>query len=103
MSEHIHKTLELVVAQIRQHEEQAAQKKQMANNLCELAGIVHMYPDEQASATMLRPLAADSYYGKELVTVVGEVLERRKRAGLGAPTANDIYDSMKAGGYDFVA
>ena len=103
MSEHIHKTLELVVAQIRQHEEQAAQKKQMANNLCDLAGIAHMYPDDQSTATMLRPLAPDGYYGNELATVVVEVLERRKLAGLGAPTANDIYDSMTAGGYDFVA
>jgi len=99
MSVHIHQTLELVVAQIRQLEEQAAQKKQLANNLCDLAGAAYLYPEQQANAAVLLPLAPDSYCGRALAPVVREVLERRKRAGLGAATASEIYDLMKDGGY----
>ncbi len=99
MPDHIHQTLELVVAHIRQLEEQAAQKKQLANSLCDLAGAACLYPEQQATTAVLLPLAPDSYCGRALGPVVREVLERRKTAGLGAATASEIYELMKDGGY----
>ncbi len=101
MSEHVQKTIELVTAQIRDLEQQLTAKKRIANSLCDLAAIPHLYADEDASGGNFGPLAPDAYYGKALATAVREILERRKRAGAGAATVAEIYDAMKAGGYHF--
>jgi len=85
MSEHVERTLEMVVGQIADLQRQLSEKKKIANGLCQLAGHPPMFEDEEAvtTGTALRP---DEFYGRPLATVVQEVLERRRRSGLGAAT-----------------
>ena len=102
MSHHVLKTIEDVNAQIRAAEQEAFEKKQIVNSLCGIAKIPLQYPDAQvAGASGSDALARDTYYGQKMGKVIRLVLERRKRAGLGAAKVNEIYDDMVAGGFNF--
>ena len=46
-------------------------------------------------------LRSDEYYGRPAVDVIRTILEKRKRANLGAATVSEIYNAMVAGGYQF--
>ena len=100
MSEHVERTLEMVVGQIADLERQLSEKKKIANGLCQLAGHPPMFEDEEAvtTGTALRP---DEFYGRPLATVVQEVLERRRRSGLGAATVSEIFETLSRGGFHF--
>jgi hypothetical protein len=95
-------TIDLVVAQVAEIDQQLLEKKRMVNDLCKLAGRPPMYSDaDLASRAGSKPIRPDEYYGKPLATVVRLVLERRDAMGLGAATVNEIYDEMAAGGFHF--
>jgi len=44
-------------------------------------------------------IRSDEYYGRPLATVVTEVLDKRKAAGQGAATLDEIYKELLAGGF----
>jgi len=100
MSEHVERTLEMVVGQIGDLQRQLSEKKKIANGLCQLAGHPPMFEDEEPvnAGTSLRP---DEFYGRPLATDVQELLERRRRSGLGAATVPEIYETLTRGGFHF--
>jgi hypothetical protein len=74
------------------------------NTLCEEAGIAPKYPDagrsaEQAAvATQIKP---DTFYGKKQSTAMRMYLDMRKAQSLGPATPREIFEALKAGGYQF--
>jgi hypothetical protein len=90
--------------QIRPVTEQLTIKKKLINQLCAAAGGNPMYPDvegEQVPTVGLGPILTDQYFGRPTATVVKEILERRKQSGMGAILLNDLFEAMKAGGFEF--
>lgn len=90
--------------QIRPVVDQIEAKKKLINQLCDAAGAPRIYPDtgeEKPATAALGPILPDQYFGKPTATVVRDILERRKRANLGAIPLNDLYEAMKAGGFEF--
>ena len=43
----------------------------------------------------------DEYYGRPLATVTAEVLEKRKKAGIGAATLDQLFTELSHGGFKF--
>ena len=101
MHEHVRQTIELVQQEIRKEEEKTAQKKRMVNGLCEMIGDPPIYADPEPSQDAVPCGATDEFYGQPMAKVVRLILERRKRAGSGAASVNEIFDAMVAGGFHF--
>jgi hypothetical protein len=111
MNDAFAKAIEELQAQMRPLEEQIKPvvdqidaKKKLVNQLCEASGAERIYPDVETTkpATVgLGPILPDQYFGKAVATVVRDILERRKRAGLSAIALGDLYEAMKAGGFEF--
>lgn len=90
--------------QIRPITDQINAKKKLINSLCEAAGEQPMYPDVEGDKPVTATLGAilpDQYFGKPTATVVRDILERRKNRGLSAIPLNELYEAMKAGGFEF--
>jgi hypothetical protein len=100
VSEHIERTLEMVVTQIADLERQIGEKKKIANGLCQLMGRDALYLDSGPN-NHGGPLRPDEFYGRPLATVVQQVLERRRLSGLGAATVPEIYETLVQGGFHF--
>jgi hypothetical protein len=98
MPEHVERTLGDVIKEIASLEAQVSEKKKLANMLCRMTGAAPAFQDVESSASTIR---VDEFYGRPLATAVEEVLVRRKRAGLGAATVAEIYESLKQGGFHF--
>lgn len=103
MSEHILKTLEQVKSDITGLELQLAEKKRMANYLSEMAGAGPVYADADEPSSISATSHGDEFYGKTATAAAREVLEKRKRMGLGPATLAEIYESLTDGGYQFDA
>lgn len=99
--EHIEKTVEHLQTKIKEIEAEAADKKRMVNDLCRLMGRDPIYEDTSPSAAGSIGTRSDEYYGQPLATAIKEVLNKRKRAGLGAAPAGEIYDGLVKGGFGF--
>jgi hypothetical protein len=99
MSEHVERTIEMVLNQIGDLEREVARKKNTVNDLCAIISRPPMFLEiAGASATQLTD---DAFYGKPLAAAVEEVFERRKQAGQGAATVAEIYDTLIRGGFHF--
>jgi hypothetical protein len=102
--EHIDKTIEELRAKITEKEGELIEMKKTVNQLCRLAKHSPLYPDEiKPEKTSTGLLGGDEYYMQPIARVIGWILERRKAAGAGPATVEEIYDAMKAGGYKFDA
>lgn len=84
---------------------QAAEIRSMINLLCQRAGFDPRYPDNDSTTHAPTPanIRPDSFYGKRMQSAGREFLEMRKRSDLGPATPREIYDALKAGGYQFEA
>jgi hypothetical protein len=95
-------TIEKIQAQIDILEDQIHKKKEAINILYELEGEPIRYPD--VGEDRAKPLAAfrsDQFFGRPMATAAREILEQRGARNLGAISLDELYDAMKAGGYDF--
>src|SRR5713226_2500886 len=102
MSDHIQKTIEEALVKLREQEQQVIKTKTLINSLREWAGQPALFPDSETnSSTQTGPLRRDEYYGQALSTVVREVLVKRREAGLGPASVDEIYHAMLEGGYAF--
>lgn len=75
--------------------------KNAINTYYEAMGEPIKYPDvgqESVQGAAPRP---DEYYGKPLATVITEVLQKRKRTGLGSATLDEVFAELVAGGFKF--
>lgn len=104
MSEHVIQTLGLIKEQVRTLEAELAEKKRMANHLCEMAECPPAYPviDSVENLAVL-PSRGDEFYGMKLSPAIRQVLEGRQATNLGPATVNEIHSAIKAGGYRFEA
>jgi hypothetical protein len=103
MSEHVTKTIELFQGQIADLEKELSKKKQLVNELCAAISQAPIYADTDPSKSACRALRPDEFYGQPLATAIRLVLDRRRAAGLGSGTVNEIFDVLVAGGYKFDA
>lgn len=90
--------------QIRPVTDQITAKKKLVNQLCSASGEQPIYPEvegDRPPTVGLGPIQTDQYFGKPTATVVRDILERRKKSGLSAISLNDLYEAMKAGGFEF--
>jgi hypothetical protein len=92
----------MVVVQIQNLEQQVADKKRTANDLCRLLDVAPMFHDVD-SATTGASTRPDEFYGRPMPDVIRAILEKRKRANQGAATVAEIYDAMEKGGFNFQA
>jgi hypothetical protein len=102
MTEAVQQTIELVQKQIVDIEADLLEKKRMVNSLCGLIKQPPMYADADLLVSKsLGTMRSDEYYGQPLATAVRLILERRKAAGMGPATVNEIYDTLLKGGFEF--
>ena len=98
----VQNTIDKIHAQIDILEDQITKKKEAINMLYELEGEAIMYPDV-ANDHSKAPLAfrSDQFFGRPMATAAREILEQRATRNLGAISLDELYDAMKAGGFDF--
>jgi hypothetical protein len=102
--DHIRKTIATFVEKVEQMERDILDAKRMVNMLYKELGEPAKYnlevKPEEAPAVHgnWRP---DEFYGQSLSGAVRRILEARKNAGLSSASINEIYEAMKAGGYQF--
>src|SRR5438309_4959026 len=95
-------TIEKIQAQIDILEDQIDKKKEAINMLYELEGEPIRYPD--VGGDRAKPLASfrsDQFFGRPMATAAREILEQRGAKNFGAISLEELYDTMKAGGFDF--
>src|SRR5262245_50158088 len=102
-NEHVRKTIEDMVAQIRSLERQIAKKRSTVNDLCEHIGDPPMFEETASAAEANYGIHSGLYYTKPLATSARDVLQRRKSAGLDAMSLDDLYALMLKGGFKFEA
>ena len=71
------------------------------NCLCEVMGQPRRYEETTAEKHLATQTRADQYYGRPLATVAAEVLEKRKEAGIGAATLDQLFTELSRGGFKF--
>jgi hypothetical protein len=102
--DHIRKTVETFVAKAEQLERDLLDTKRTVNMLLKQLGDPPRYNLETKSdetAAVHGSWRTDEFYGQPLASVVKRILLARKAAGLGAASINDIFEAMKAGGFQF--
>ncbi|HXC36729.1 MAG TPA: hypothetical protein VNV43_12690 [Candidatus Acidoferrales bacterium] len=87
---------------IRVKEQEILELKKMINRFYVDEGEPAPYADAQADSTAsFGQLRTDHFYGMTLADAGRTYLEMRKAKGLGAASVNDIYKTLKEGGYAF--
>jgi hypothetical protein len=104
MSDHIRKTIEDALEELRKRENLVIESKRFINQLCAFGKLQPMYPEAEGdnvlgggSSVIVR---RNAFYGKPLATCVREILEMRKRAGHGEATLDEIMAALREGSYD---
>ena len=101
MSEHIRATIEELQDDVRKLQAKLIDTMKLTNMLCERIGLPEIYDVAELEPKASRSaVAVDEFFNKPLNTSVKTLLTRRKAAGRGPATAEDIYDGLIAGGYD---
>src|SRR5437879_3744588 len=96
------KTIEKVKTQIDALEEELVKKKEMVNSLYEMEGEAPVFKDvARNSSTSAITFRADQFYGRPVATSVKEILEQRHARNLGAIALDELFKTMKEGGFVF--
>jgi len=79
--------------------------KSAINVLCAEAGMQPRYPDGGGGGgtQAVTSIQSDTFYGQPQQKAVRTYLEMRKAQGQGPATPREIFDALKAGGFDFRA
>jgi len=113
MEDSIAKVIQLYREQLKTIEDQLAPlleqrnaKRRIINTLSVDAGAPAPFPEIPAWVTLqdVPEFAAsqpDQFTGKPLATIVRDMLQQRKARGLSAISIDELYDHLKAGGFDF--
>jgi hypothetical protein len=103
-SESFRQTIVVLQGAIDKLQEKIKSHKQTINHLCGEMNEAPLYPEaDEEIAIGTTATRSDEFYGKPLATAVRTILERRKRANLGAATVPEIYKAMKDGAFHFEA
>lgn len=102
---HIEKTIEELEKKILIQERELIEAKKILNSFCQMVGKQPLYTIEEKpqSGADFRELRGDEYYGRPLAAVITQILQKRNIKGSGPSTIREIYEEMKAGGYQFSA
>jgi hypothetical protein len=101
--------LDKALAKLAQQEAEVIKTKTLINQMRELLGEPPMFSElGEVSSVASRnnpalSIRMDQFFGQPLATAVREVLELRKKAGLGAASGDEIYAALVRGGFDFPA
>lgn len=77
--------------------------KLAVNSVCKMYGRKEIYSISDETTLNVSQLKGDEYYGRPLATVITEILEKRKIMGAGPAAIREVFEEMKAGGYEFRA
>jgi len=95
---HAQQTIADLEARLQELNVESQKIKSAINCLCEVMGERPKYDEVEEKSSQAAMPVSDEYYGSPLATVVKEVLEKRKAAGRGAATLDEIYNYLLAGG-----
>jgi len=100
--------LDKALAKLAQQEAEVIKTKTLINQMRELVGEPPMFPDVgevsiAANGSQSAPVTVrmDQFFNKPLATCVREVLDLRKKHGLGPATADEIHAVLVRGGFNF--
>lgn len=105
MSDHIHKTIEDALAELKRHEDAALETKKLVNQLCTFAKIPIKFPDlSETQATRIGATSRNAFYGQPLSKCVREYLEwRKENCPTKEATLDEIMAALKEGNYDLAS
>ncbi|MEX2315552.1 MAG: hypothetical protein WD669_00255 [Pirellulales bacterium] len=97
------------IAELQRHldglNEQAIDTKKTINSLCRVMGEPALYTDADLAPTDTSSrsfqLNGDEYFNRPLAGVVKSILEGRRERNQGPASAEEIFDQMRAGGFEF--
>ena len=105
MSDHIQKTIDDALAELRKRESSVVEMRRFVNQLCVFASREPMFPEEdlQLKSDVTGPLVKKhSYYGRPLATCVREYLTARLNSSeVREASLDDIFGALKEGSFDF--
>ncbi len=102
MSESMRQAIEELKKHIFDLENQVIDSKRTVNSMCRHIGEPPVYADaEMTVSAAAKALKGDEYFNKPLATAVRMVLEARRTSDLGPATTDELFDALKAGGYEF--
>jgi hypothetical protein len=102
---HVEKAIEELVKKVSAQEQELLESKKTINRLCLMVNKQPLYTisEEKTGIADFGELRGDEYYGRPLATVITKILQKRNVKGSGPATIREIYEEMKAGGYQFGA
>lgn len=106
MSTELNPAIDTLERRLAEVERKANDLRSLINVLCVEAGLPSRYPEgsgPSGGGTKITQIKEDTFYGKKQQTAVREYLEMRKAQGLGPAKPRDIYEALRAGGYQFEA
>jgi hypothetical protein len=101
MSKTVDQVISELAAEITVDEATLRKKKETVNTLCGAVNRPPAYALESAASAAPTQIRSDQFYGQPLAGSVRTILEMRRAQNLGAATNREIYDALKAGGYEF--
>lgn len=105
MSENMRNAISELQRHLEDLEQQSIDTKKTINSLCRVMGEPLLYADTELTAGDLAgrafQLNGDEYFNRPLAAVVRSILEGRRDRSLGPATAEEIYEQMSAGGFEF--
>lgn len=101
--DHINKSIETLLEQLRFHEAKATQIKTGINALRGAIDLPPMFASTEPTVEVVNTgkFKCDQFYGQPLSTVVRTILEARKANNLSAASVEEIYEALVQGGYKF--
>jgi len=105
MSDHIQKTIDDAMSELRKHEAAAIATKKLINHLCSFAKREPMFTDvdldPSPGAVGQIKVQKNSFYGRPLATCIREYLEiRKKSGGVKEAMLNEIISALREGSFD---
>ena len=104
-------SMKATIAELQRHledlEQQAIDTKRTINSLCRVLGDEPIYSEHEledgvgAVGALVTDLKGDEYFNKPLASAVRMILETRRDNNLGPASAEEIYEALSKGGFEF--
>ena len=101
MSSDVNSAITLLERSLEEAERKADGLRAAINALCEAAGLPARHHIKAADGAKLTQIKSDTFYGQKLQTAIRSFLEMRRAQTLGPATPREIFDALKAGGFQF--
>lgn len=106
MSSDLNPAIDALERRLAELEQKANELRGAINVLCAETGMPPRYqdtPKQGIGGGTITSIKDDTFYGKRQRTAAKEYLKMRKAQGLGPAKPREIFDALKAGGYQFEA